>query len=165
VRDAWSYRLPTGVRAVFEDVIVDEESRGLGAGAALVQDLMDQRSRRARGVSYTSDPKRLAANRLWVQMGCVLRQADCYYFEFRWRCVRLRFATPKLSRDSRLHSRCLAVVSRVPRVYFAERVHQFIHCERLFVVQHSHEAPQVFFKVLHPLSKLREAVVIGGLLE
>ena len=42
MRDAWGYRLPTGVRAVFEDVIVDEEPRGLGAGAALVQDLMDQ---------------------------------------------------------------------------------------------------------------------------
>ena len=77
------YRVPTGVRAVIEDVVVDEGSRGLGLGEALIKGLMDEaRQLGAHGVSLTSNPRRIAANRLYLRMGFSLRQTNSYYFEF-----------------------------------------------------------------------------------
>jgi ribosomal protein S18 acetylase RimI-like enzyme len=78
------YRVPTGVRAVIEDVVVDGSARRLGIGEAITRELMDlARKAGARGVSLTSNPGRQAANRLYVRLGFVLRQTNCYYFEFR----------------------------------------------------------------------------------
>jgi len=78
------YRVPTGTRAVIEDVVVDQASRGLGIGEALMKRLLElARQRGARGVSLTSNPRRLAANRLYLRMGFSLRQTNCYYLEFR----------------------------------------------------------------------------------
>jgi len=78
------YRVPTGSRAVIEDVVVDEAARGLGVGEALMRCLMTlARQMGAGGVSLTSNPGRLAANRLYVRMGFSLRQTNCYYFEFK----------------------------------------------------------------------------------
>jgi ribosomal protein S18 acetylase RimI-like enzyme len=77
------YHVPTGIRAVIEDVIVDQESRGLGIGEALTRRLLEiARHRGARGISLTSNPRRLAANRLYVGMGFLLRETNCYYYEF-----------------------------------------------------------------------------------
>ena len=79
-----TYRAPTGIRAVIEDLVVDQDSRGLGVGEALMKHLMEvARQRGARGVSLTSNPRRQAANRLYVRMGFVLRRTNCYYHEFR----------------------------------------------------------------------------------
>ncbi|MFH1184263.1 MAG: GNAT family N-acetyltransferase, partial [Chloroflexota bacterium] len=56
------YRAPTGIRVVIEDVVVDQYSRGLGVGEALMRHLMEvARQRGARGVSLTSNPRREAA--------------------------------------------------------------------------------------------------------
>jgi ribosomal protein S18 acetylase RimI-like enzyme len=78
------YRVPTGVRAVIEDVVVDSSVRGLGFGEFITKELMDlARQAGARGVSLTSNPRRTAANRLYVRLGFVLRHTNCYYFEFR----------------------------------------------------------------------------------
>lgn len=50
------YRVLTGLRAVIEDVVVDESARGKGIGEALVQRLLEMaRSKGARGVSLTSN--------------------------------------------------------------------------------------------------------------
>lgn len=77
------YRVPTGIRAIIEDVIVDESARGQGIGEALVQRLLDMaREKGARGVSLTSNPKREAANRLYQRMGFNRRETNSYYFEF-----------------------------------------------------------------------------------
>ena len=79
-----TYRVPTGVRAIIEDVVVDQGSRGLGAGEALMRGLMDlARQMGARGVSLTSNPRRLAANRLYMRLGFSLRQTNGYYYEFK----------------------------------------------------------------------------------
>jgi ribosomal protein S18 acetylase RimI-like enzyme len=77
------YRVPTGIRAVIEDVVVDSSHRGMGIGEAITRELMDlARKAGARGVSLTSNPGRRAANRLYVRLGFALRQTNCYYFEF-----------------------------------------------------------------------------------
>ena len=77
------YRVPTGIRAVIEDVVVDGSVRGMGIGEAITRKLMElAREAGARGVSLTSNPGRQAANRLYVRLGFALRQTNCYYFEF-----------------------------------------------------------------------------------
>jgi ribosomal protein S18 acetylase RimI-like enzyme len=77
------YRVPTGIRAVIEDIVVDSSARGLGVGEAIARELMALARRAgARGVSLTSNPRRQAANRLYVRLGFVLRQTNCYFFEF-----------------------------------------------------------------------------------
>ena len=77
------YRAPTGIRAIIEDVIVDETVRGQGIGEALVCRLLDiAREKGAKGVSLTSNPKREAANRLYQRMGFILRVTNSYYFKF-----------------------------------------------------------------------------------
>jgi ribosomal protein S18 acetylase RimI-like enzyme len=78
------YRVPAGVRAVIEDIVVDSSVRGQGIGEAMTRELMAlARQAGARGVSLTSNPGRQVANRLYVRLGFVLRQTNCYYFEFR----------------------------------------------------------------------------------
>ena len=78
------YRVPTGVRAVIEDIVVDDSVRGLGIGEAITRALMElAQNAGARGVSLTSHSRRQAANRLYVRLGFELRQTNCYYFEFR----------------------------------------------------------------------------------
>jgi len=78
------YRVPTGIRAVIEDVVVDEASRGQGVGEALLRELLTlARQSGARGVSLTSNARRLAANRLYGRMGFSRRQTNCYYYEFK----------------------------------------------------------------------------------
>ena len=39
------YRIPSGLHAVIEDVVVDESARGHGVGAALVSEAVQPRSR------------------------------------------------------------------------------------------------------------------------
>ncbi len=77
------YRVPTGIRAIIEDVIVDEAARGQGIGEALVRGCLEiAREKGAGGVSLTSNPKREAANRLYQRMGFKNRKTNAYYFKF-----------------------------------------------------------------------------------
>jgi ribosomal protein S18 acetylase RimI-like enzyme len=76
------FRIPTGVRAWIEDVVVDQDARGRGVGAALNQaaiGLADERG--ARTVDLTSRPSREAANRLYRRLGFVERDSHVYRFE------------------------------------------------------------------------------------
>lgn len=77
---AW-FRIPTGVRAWIEDVVVDESARGMGVGESLSRAALD----RARGlgavtVDLTSRPSREAANRLYQRIGFVARETNVYRF-------------------------------------------------------------------------------------
>ena len=68
------FRIPTGVRAWFEDVVVDSAARGRGVGEALNRAALDlARERGARTVDLTSRPSREAANRLYRRIGFVQR--------------------------------------------------------------------------------------------
>ncbi len=60
------FRIPTGLRAWIEDVVVDGEARGKGAGEALTRAAVASAIERgARTVDLTSRPSREAANRLY----------------------------------------------------------------------------------------------------
>ena len=73
------FRIPTGVRAWIEDVVVDGAARGAGVGEALNQAAVDEAHRRgARTVDLTSRPSREAANRLYQRMGFVARDSTVY---------------------------------------------------------------------------------------
>lgn len=78
------YRVPTGVRSIVEDVVVDEKMRGHGIGNALVRyaiDLADEAG--ANGVSLTSNPQREAANHLYRSMGFELRKTNPYFYKLK----------------------------------------------------------------------------------
>ena len=77
------YRVPTGIRAIIEDVIVDGSARRQGIGEALVRRCLEvAREKGASGVSLSSNPKREAANRLYQRMGFKRRETNAYYYEF-----------------------------------------------------------------------------------
>ncbi len=76
------YRVPTGVRAIIEDVVVDISVRGQGIGEELMNALLAAaRQMGAGGVSLTSNSAREAANLLYLKMGFRLRETNCYYFK------------------------------------------------------------------------------------
>jgi ribosomal protein S18 acetylase RimI-like enzyme len=77
------YLVPTGTRAIIEDVIVDEAARGQGLGEALVRRCLEiAREKGAPAVTLTSNPKREAANRLYQRMGFIKRETNAYVFKF-----------------------------------------------------------------------------------
>jgi GNAT superfamily N-acetyltransferase len=76
------YRVPTGVRSILEDVVVDEKVRRHGIGEALVRYAIDlARDAGANGVSLTSNPQREAANQLYGAMGFELRKTNPYFYK------------------------------------------------------------------------------------
>ena len=76
------FRIPTGVRAWIEDVVVDELVRGSGVGEALSRAALAEAARRAaKTVELTSRPSREAANRLYQRVGFVRRDTNVYRYE------------------------------------------------------------------------------------
>ncbi|MDA0370988.1 MAG: GNAT family N-acetyltransferase [Actinomycetota bacterium] len=76
-----TFRIPTGVRAWIEDVVVDESARGHGVGEALNRAALDRaRAEGAITVELTSRPSREAANRLYQRLGFVARDTNVYRF-------------------------------------------------------------------------------------
>ena len=75
------YRIPTGLKAWIEDVVVDESARGHGVGEALNLAAIDEaRARGAKNVSLTSRPSREAANRLYQRLGYEPYETNLYRF-------------------------------------------------------------------------------------
>ncbi len=75
------FRIPSGVRAWIEDVIVAEEARGHGCGEALTRAALDAAAAAgARTVELTSRPSREAANRLYQKMGFEARETNVYRY-------------------------------------------------------------------------------------
>lgn len=75
------FRIPTGLRAWIEDVVVDEAARGRGVGDALNRAAVDHARRAgARTVDLTSRPSREAANRLYRRIGFVERDTNVYRY-------------------------------------------------------------------------------------
>ncbi|GAB4539480.1 MAG: hypothetical protein Fur002_04690 [Anaerolineales bacterium] len=73
------YRVPTGTRAIIEDVIVDESARGQGVGAALLRRAIELAKEKGAGnIALTSNPMRAAANRLYVRLGFQKRETNSY---------------------------------------------------------------------------------------
>lgn len=73
------FPIPSGWRAWIEDVVVDEQARGQGVGAALTQAAVRlAHAAGARTVDLTSRPSREAANRLYERLGFRLRDSNVY---------------------------------------------------------------------------------------
>ena len=76
------FRIPTGMRAWIEDVVVDESARGAGVGELLNRAALDEARRKgAKTVDLTSRPSRAAANRLYQRLGFVARETNVYRYE------------------------------------------------------------------------------------
>ena len=75
------FRLPSGVRAWIEDVVVDENARGLGIGEALTTAAVNEaRGRGVRSIDLTSRPSREVANALYRKLGFERRETNVYRF-------------------------------------------------------------------------------------
>ena len=75
------FRIPTGIRAWIEDVVVDGAARGQGVGEALTREaLRIAGTHGARTVELTSRPTREAANRLYQRLGFERRETNVYRF-------------------------------------------------------------------------------------
>ena len=73
------YRVPTGIRSIIEDVIVDNATRGQGIGEALMFRAIElAKEKGAQNISLTSNPMREAANRLYLRVGFKKRETNAY---------------------------------------------------------------------------------------
>jgi ribosomal protein S18 acetylase RimI-like enzyme len=73
------FRLPTGMRAWIEDVVVDSAFGRQGIGTALIHAALQRAvAAGARTVDLTSRPSREAANRLYQRVGFVQRETNVY---------------------------------------------------------------------------------------
>ena len=76
------FRIPTGLRAWIEDVVVDSSARGHGVGEALnIAAIEEARRRGAVTVDLTSRPSREAANRLYQRLGFKARETNVYRYD------------------------------------------------------------------------------------
>ena len=79
-----TFRIPTGLRAWIEDVIVDGSVNGQGIGSALTRAMIDKaRALGCTTVDLTSRPSREAANHMYKKLGFELRDTNTYRFDLR----------------------------------------------------------------------------------
>jgi ribosomal protein S18 acetylase RimI-like enzyme len=77
------YRVPTGIRSIIEDVIVDNSARGQGIGDTLMKYAINlAREKGTQNISLTSNPMREAANRLYLRVGFKKRETNAYQYKF-----------------------------------------------------------------------------------
>jgi ribosomal protein S18 acetylase RimI-like enzyme len=77
------FRIPTGVRGLIEDVVVNESDRGQGIAEALTRNALARaQAAGARTVDLTSRSSRAAANRLYQKLGFQQRDSNIYRFLF-----------------------------------------------------------------------------------
>jgi ribosomal protein S18 acetylase RimI-like enzyme len=75
------FRIPTGIRAWIEDVVVDSDDRGAGAGEALTMAAVARaEAAGAKSIDLTSRPSREAANRLYQRLGFTPRETNVYRY-------------------------------------------------------------------------------------
>jgi ribosomal protein S18 acetylase RimI-like enzyme len=75
------FRVPTGLRAWIEDVVVDTAAGGQGVGEALVEHALQMAAQAgARSVDLTSRPSREAANRLYERVGFERRETNVWRY-------------------------------------------------------------------------------------
>ena len=78
------YRVPTGLRSIVEDVVVDQSLRRLGIAEALLHSAIEfARNAGANGVALTSNPQREAANLLYQSIGFERRETNSYFFKLK----------------------------------------------------------------------------------
>jgi ribosomal protein S18 acetylase RimI-like enzyme len=76
------FRIPTGMRAWIEDVVVDEAFNNRGIGTAMnAEALRRATAAGARSVDLTSRPSREAANHVYQKLGFQLRDTNIYRYD------------------------------------------------------------------------------------
>jgi ribosomal protein S18 acetylase RimI-like enzyme len=76
------FRIPDGVRAWVESVVVHEKFRGRGIGEKLSRRAVEQAQLLgAKSIDLTSRPSREAANRLYKKIGFVQRETNVYRYK------------------------------------------------------------------------------------
>ena len=77
------YYSPTGGKAWIEDVVVDETFRGQGLSKQLVAHAIEfVKSQQILLLMLTSNPKRIAANKLYQAMGFERKETNVYRMKF-----------------------------------------------------------------------------------
>ena len=77
------YYSPTGGKAWIEDVVVDETFRGQGISKQLVAHAIEfVKSKQIPLLMLTSNPKRIAANKLYQAMGFERKETNVYRMKF-----------------------------------------------------------------------------------
>ena len=75
------FRIPTGVRALIEDVVVDSAYAGRGISYEIARFAVDLARRHgAKTVDLTSRPSREAANHVYKKLGFEQRETNVYRF-------------------------------------------------------------------------------------
>ena len=75
------FRIPTGLRAWIEDVVVDESARGKGVGHRMNEAAIEYaRKAGAKTIDLTSRPSREVANRLYQRLGFEKRDTNVYRY-------------------------------------------------------------------------------------
>ena len=78
------YHSPTGGKAWIEDVVVDESFRGQGLSKLLVAHAIEfTQSSGIPSLMLTSNPKRIAANKLYQGMGFERKETNVYRMKFK----------------------------------------------------------------------------------
>lgn len=73
------YHIPTGKKAIIEDVVVDKNTRGKGIASQLMKRAIEvARKGGARKIELTSNPTRIAANKMYVKFGFKVRHTNFY---------------------------------------------------------------------------------------
>jgi ribosomal protein S18 acetylase RimI-like enzyme len=75
------YRIPTGMQARIDDVVVDDTLRGHGIGERLSRHAIElARAAGAKAITLTSRASREAANRLYVRLGFQPVETNVYRY-------------------------------------------------------------------------------------
>jgi ribosomal protein S18 acetylase RimI-like enzyme len=77
------YDIPTATKSWIEDVVVLESQRGKGIGRELTLFAIDYaKSKGCKAIELTSRPSRIAANKLYQNLGFILRDTNVYRYNF-----------------------------------------------------------------------------------
>ena len=78
------YRVPTGIRSIVEDVVVDEKMRRHGIAETLMNYAIELAGQAGASVlTLSSNPSREAANKLYQSMGFEKRETNSYLYKIK----------------------------------------------------------------------------------
>jgi GNAT superfamily N-acetyltransferase len=73
------YRIPYGVKAYVDDLFISEKFRKMGIGTRLMQKVVENaKDHHSLYIEFTSNPKRIESNRLYLKVGFKLRETNVY---------------------------------------------------------------------------------------
>ena len=76
-----TYRIPSGLKAWIEDVVVDNSKQGKGIGIALIEKAIEYANQlNIIKIDLTTAPFRVAANALYQKIGFVKRETNVYRY-------------------------------------------------------------------------------------